>query len=69
MTHGTLKFAHATLDDRWEITRRAEELRGEEMQRLASALSRRIRAVVEAIGSRPAPERVYIPRAPSSAIF
>lgn len=69
MTHGTLKFAHATLDDRWEITRRAEELRGAEVQRLASALARRIRAVVGAIGARPAPEPVQIPRAPSSAIF
>ncbi len=45
MTRGTLKFAQTQTGDRWEIMRRAEELRAEETRRLTSALWRRIRAV------------------------
>jgi hypothetical protein len=53
--------------DRGSLVRRAEELRAEQVQRLFSALSRRIRAVFASRG--PAPEKVFIPRSPSSAIF
>ena len=53
--------------DRGTLVRRAEELRAEQVQRLFSALSRRIRAAFASRG--PAPEKVFIPRSPSSAIF
>ena len=70
MTHGTLKFAVAPTEDRWQIMHRAEALRAEESRRLISALSRRIRSAFAAVAGRGiATERVYIPRSPSSAIF
>ncbi len=70
MTHGTLNFADTPIGDRWAIMHRAEELRAEETRRLTSALTRRIRAAFATVtGRRPAIERVFIPRSPSSAIF
>ena len=70
MTHGPLNFTDAQTADRWEITRRAEELRAQEAVRLISAVSRRIRAAFATVtGRRPAIERVFIPRSPSAAIF
>ncbi len=67
MTHGALKFAAAPTTDRWQIMHRAEALRAIETRRLVSSLGRRIREAFA--GRRPAAERVYIPRSPSSAIF
>ena len=49
MTHGTLNFAAKQTSDRWEVMRRAEELRSEEARRLMSALSKRIRAAFAAV--------------------
>ncbi len=70
MTHGTLNFAEKQTGDRWEVMRRAEELRAEEARRLMSALSQRIRAAFAAVtGRRPAIERVIVPRRTYSAIF
>ncbi len=70
MSHGNLKFADTQTPDRWEIMRRAEELRAEETRRLTSALWRRIRAAFAKVtGRRPATERFYIPRRTYSAIF
>lgn len=70
MTHGTLNFADTQTGDRWEIMRRAEELRAEEARRLTSALWRRIGAAFAKVtGRRPAIERVYIPRRTYSSIF
>ena len=70
MTHGTLNFAETQTRDRWEITRRAEELRAEETRRLTSALLRRIRAAFAKVtGRRPAIERVFAPRRTYPAIF
>ena len=70
MTNGTFEFADTPRDDRWEIMRRAEDLRAEETRRLASALFRRIRSAFAAVfGQGVVTERVFIPRSPSSAIF
>ncbi len=70
MTHGTLKFAAAPSEDRWQVMRRAEALRAEESRRLLSALARSIRSAFAAVvRSGVATEQVYIPRSPSSAIF
>ena len=70
MTQGPLNFADTQTANRWEITRRAEELRAEEARRLISALSLRIRAAFSTIAGRRTPiEHVFIPRSPSSAIF
>ncbi len=70
MTHGTLNFDQTQTGNRWEVMRRAEELRSEETRRLMSALSRHIRAAFAAVtGRRPAIERVMVPRRTYSAIF
>jgi hypothetical protein len=70
MTNQTAKLADAWTEDRWQIMRRAEGLRAEETRRIVSALARRIRSAFTTAAARgPAPEPVYIPRGPSSAIF
>ncbi len=70
MTHGTLNFADTQTGDRWEIMRRAEELRAEETRRLTSALWRRIGAAFANVtGRRPAIERVFTERRTYSSIF
>ncbi len=70
MTHGTLNLAEKQTSDRWEVMRRAEDLRAKEARRLMSALSQRIRAAFAAVtGRRPAIERVIVPRRTYSAIF
>jgi hypothetical protein len=70
MTNETVKSADAWTEDRWQIMRRAEGLRTEETRRMVSAVARRIRSAFTTAAARgPAPEHVYIPRSPSSAIF